>query len=81
MDIYNNQKVGYLQYSKNREITTTSKKEEKWNITITFVNYDENQNGNAGKSMSAKVMIQKEERKSILSRLCKITIYRNPRRK
>ena len=60
-------KSGLLTLFKNREITTTSSKEEKWNITITFVNYDENQNGNAGKSMSAKVMIQKEEEKVFLA--------------
>ena len=60
-------KSGLLTIFKNREITTTSKKEEKWNINITFVNYDENQNGNAGKSMSAKVMIQKEEEKVFLA--------------
>ena len=60
-------KSGLLTIFKNREITTTSKKEEKWNINITFVNYDENQNANAGKSMSAKVMIQKEEEKVFLT--------------
>ena len=60
-------KSGLLTLFKNREITTTSSKEEKWNITITFVNYDENQNANAGKSMSAKVMIQKEEEKVFLA--------------
>ena len=60
-------KSGLLTIFKNREITTTSKKEEKWNINITFVNYDENQNANAGKSMSAKVMIQKEEEKVFLA--------------
>ena len=52
-------KSGLITLFDNREITTTSSKEEKWNITITFVNFDENQNANAGKSMSAKVMIQK----------------------
>ena len=60
-------KSGLITLFDNREITTTSSKEEKWNITITFVNYDENQNGNAGKSMSAKVMIQKEEEKVFLA--------------
>ena len=54
-------KSGLITLFNNREITTTSSKEEKWNITITFVNHDENQNANAGKSMSAKVMIQKEQ--------------------
>ena len=60
-------KSGLLTIFNNRDITTTSKKEEKWNINITFVNYDENQNANAGKSMSAKVMIQKEEEKVFLA--------------
>ena len=45
----------------NREITTTSSKEENWNVTITFVNYDADQSANAGKSFSAKLMIQKEK--------------------
>ena len=52
---------GLITLFNNREITTTSSKEEKWNITITFVNYDASQNANAGKSMSAKVMIQKNQ--------------------
>ena len=60
-------KNGLITLFNNREITTTSSKEERWNITITFVNYDENQNANAGKSMSAKVMIQKEEEKVFLA--------------
>ena len=51
---------GLITLFNNREITTTSSKEERWNITVTFVNYDVSQNANAGKSMSAKVMIQKE---------------------
>ena len=54
-------KNGLITLFNNREITTTSSKEEKWNITITFVNYDASQNGNAGKSMSARVMIQKKK--------------------
>ena len=63
-------KSGLLTIFKNREITTTSKKEEKWNITITFVNYDASQNANAGKSMSAKVMIQKEVIPQVISDVC-----------
>ena len=54
-------KNGLITLFNNREITTTSSKEEKWNIKVTFVNYDASQNANAGKSMSAKVMIQKEK--------------------
>ena len=60
-------KNGLITLFDNKEITTTSNKEEKWNITITFVNYDASQNANAGKSMSAKVMIQKEEYKVLLA--------------
>ena len=63
-------KSGLITLFDNREITTTSSKEEKWNITITFVNYDENQNANAGKSMSAKVMIQKEVIPQVVSDVC-----------
>ena len=54
-------KNGIITLFNNREITTTSSKEERWNIKVTFVNYDASQNANAGKSMSAKVMIQKEK--------------------
>ena len=54
-------KSGLITILNNREITTTSSKEEKWNITITFINYDQDQSTNAGKSMNAKVMIQKEK--------------------
>jgi hypothetical protein len=53
-------KNGLITLFNNRKITTTSSKEEKWNIKVTFVNYDKNQSANAGKSVSAKVMIQKE---------------------
>ena len=63
-------KSGLITLFNNREITTTSSKEEKWNITITFVNYDENQNANAGKNMSAKVMIQKEVIPQVVSDVC-----------
>ena len=53
-------KKGLITLFNNREITATPSKEEKWNISVTFVNYDASQNNNAGKSMSAKVMVQKE---------------------
>ena len=56
-------KSGLVTLFDNREITTTSSKTEQWNITVTFVNYNSNQAGNAGKSFSAKLMIQKEEYK------------------
>ena len=54
-------KSGLVTILNNREITTTSTKTEQWNVTVTFVNYNSNQAGNAGKNFSAKLMIQKEE--------------------
>ena len=44
----------------NREITATPAKTEQWNVTVTFVNYNVNQTGNAGKNFDAKLMIQQE---------------------
>ena len=63
-------KNGLITLFNNRKITTTSSKEEKWNIKVTFVNYDASQNTNAGKSMSAKVMIQKEVIPQVVSDVC-----------
>ena len=63
-------KNGLITLFNNREITTTSSKEERWNIKVTFVNYDASQNANAGKSMSAKVMIQKNKLPEIVSDVC-----------
>ena len=60
-------KKGLITILNNREITTTSSKTEEWNITVTFVNYNANQAGNAGKSFSAKLMIQQEEYKQTLA--------------
>ena len=53
-------KSGLVTILNNREITTTSTKTEQWNVTVTFVNYNANQAGNAGKNFNAKLMIQKE---------------------
>ena len=65
-------KSGLLTLFNNREITATPKKEEKWNITITFVNLDADQTKNANKNLSAKVMIQKEEIvQTAISKTCK----------
>ena len=64
-------KNGLITLFNNREITTTSSKEERWNIKVTFVNYDASQNTNAGKSMSAKVMIQKEKMAQTVANICK----------
>mgnify|MGYP004559774929 FL=1 len=51
---------GLLTLFNNKEITATPSKEEKWNIKLTFVNYDADQTKNAGKTFNAKAMIQKE---------------------
>ena len=64
-------KNGLITLFNNREITTTSSKEEKWNIKVTFVNYDASQNANAGKSMSAKVIIQKKKIVQTMANVCK----------
>ena len=63
-------KSGLITILNNREITTTSSKTEQWNVTVTFVNYNSNQAGNAGKSFSAKLMIQKEKIPTVLSDVC-----------
>ena len=63
-------KNGLITLFNNREITTTSSKEERWNIKVTFVNYDESQNANAGKSMSAKVMIQSTKIPETIADVC-----------
>ena len=53
-------KSGLVTIFNNREIIAAPKAEDKWNITITFVNYEADQNANTGKALSAKLMIQKE---------------------
>ena len=60
-------KSGVITLFDNREITATPTKTEEWNITVTFVNYNANQTGNAGKSFNAKLIIQQEEQKPTLS--------------
>ena len=64
-------KTGLVTILNNREITTTSSKTEEWNVTVTFVNYNSNQAGNAGKNFTAKLMIQKEEYKQTLAEYVK----------
>ena len=63
-------KSGLITILNNREITTTSTKTEEWNVMVTFVNYNSNQAGNAGKNFSAKLMIQKEKIPTVLSDVC-----------
>ena len=63
-------KKGLVTILNNREITTTSTKTEQWNVTVTFVNYNANQAGNAGKNFTAKLMIQKEKIKETIATVC-----------
>ncbi len=63
-------KSGLITLFNNREIVATPTKEEKLNITITFVNYDTSQSANAGKIMSARVIIQKNKLPEIISEVC-----------
>ena len=63
-------KSGLVTIFNNREITAAPKAEDRWNITITFVNYEVDQNANAGKVLSAKLIIQKNEMFDSLSDVC-----------
>ena len=63
-------KSGLLTLFDNREITASPIKTEEWNVTVTFVNYNVNQTGNAGKSFNAKLMIQQEEYELTLADIC-----------
>ena len=53
-------KTGLLTLIDNREITASPSKEEQWNITITFVNYNSDQSSNMGKSLDGQVLISKD---------------------
>ena len=44
----------------NKDITTTSKTIEEWNVTVTFVNYNKDQTKNAGKKFDAQLIISKD---------------------
>ena len=63
-------KSGVITLFDNREITASPTKTDQWNITVTLVNYDKDQSKNAGKSFSAKLMIQKEEFKESVANVC-----------
>ena len=53
-------KTGLLTLIDNREIVASPTKEEQWNITITFVNYNSDQSDNAGKTFEGQVLISKD---------------------
>ena len=51
--------TGLVTILDNREIKANPRKEEQWNITITMINYNEDQSKNAGKDFGAKVVVKK----------------------
>ena len=55
----------------NYAITATPKKEDTWNVTLTFVNLDKDQSKNAGKSFGALLKIQKNEENAVAENICK----------
>ena len=63
-------KSGLITLFNNKEITASPTKTDEWNIMVTLVNYDKDQSENAGKSFSAKLMIQKEKIPTVLSDVC-----------
>ena len=62
---------GLLTLVDNKEISASPKQIEEWNITITLVNYNYDQNANTGKSFSSKLIIQKEKMKTSLANYVK----------
>ena len=56
---------GLLTLVDNKEISASPKQIEEWNITITLVNYNYDQNANTGKNFSGKLIIQKEKMKTL----------------
>ena len=56
---------GLLTLVDNKEISASPKQIEEWNITITLVNYNYDQNANTGKNFSGKLIIQKEKWKTL----------------
>ena len=63
-------KNGLIPLLSNKEISANPKTEEKWNVTITFINYNLDQSKNAGKDFTAKLIIQKEKMAQFLSDVC-----------
>ncbi len=63
-------KNGLIPLLSNKEISANPKTEEKWNVTITFVNYNLDQSKNAGKDFTAKLIIQKEKIKETVATVC-----------
>lgn len=54
-------KVGTYYITKNRNLVTTSELEERWDITVTYVNLNEPQNNNYSKELKGNINIEKSE--------------------
>ncbi len=54
-------KTGLIQIASNYTITSTGTKTDTWNITVTLVNLNSNQQANTGKTFTGQIIIQKEE--------------------
>ncbi len=52
---------GLIQIASNYTITSTGTKTDTWNVTVTLINLNSDQQDNTGKTFSARVIIQKEE--------------------
>ena len=53
-------KTGLLTLLDNREITASPTKTDTWNITVTLINYDNDQSVNMGKIFSGQILIGKD---------------------
>ena len=53
-------KTGLLTLLDNREITASPTKTDTWNITVTLINYDNDQSVNMGKTFSGQILIGKD---------------------
>ena len=54
----------------NYEITASPETTQTWNITVTFINLDSDQNKNTGKTFAADVIIQEERLATTLADVC-----------
>ena len=59
--------TGLITIADNYEIVSTGTETQEWQIEVIFVNLDSDQNGNAGKSFSSKLIIQEEAKQSTLA--------------
>ena len=63
-------KSGLITLVNNKEISASPRIEEQYNVTLVLINYDFDQNNNAGKSFNAKLMIQKDKIKETIAMVC-----------